>query len=901
MSQELAELAHLATDGFGTHSVDRALKLLKRRLHAREVALVHGDNDTFRQFSTPVDINLSDFALWMINRDLTSRNGPSTFNIRKNHVVDFEGAAAMAERDCIASLVPIPNSSANMLIARGPWTGRMGPASLRFLVAAGPALAVLLERRLDLAFAQKQRDQLNALINIAKVMSASGDLEEVLSSLAVTISTIAEMDYVSIDIVDADGQVELRCVNYETRPENAANDRWKTRREDAGPIWREVLGSRRPMVFADAQSDPRMPADLREFLARSLIRSSAVFPLLTRDRPIGILSVSSNRRTDFNHGQIEMIESLAGQVATAVMGIQLYQDLAASQRALEEKSEQLEHALATEREHARHDALTGVLNHGAVTEELVRLISTDDGRDVAVAMIDVDGMKAVNDTYGHLAGDAVLVGIAKALDTEGAIVGRYGGDEFLVLIPGDKAASEAYREAMLRRLDATQVTDADTGAAIPLVVSVGLAIYPAEAGTIVDLIKLSDSAMYSAKWQRVLTRGDGLSGRGDERTARMVGALVPLLTSPGTVADKLSLVARRLSADGDYDSVDCQLFESQFGPPFAESTVSTEQNDSLRDQWVHEQRRETRQPKLRSILARTRRPMILRDLEGNDRLTTVERQLLREAGLQSAIVAPMFWQDELIGILSVARKQKNAFEPRDAQFLAAVANQVTAIVRMSALVEDLQAASTRLTDAQAETVMMLAAAAEAHDRTTGLHLKSIRAISEALARELGYSERDVRELGLAAALHDIGKISVPDSILSSTRRFDSEDVEVVQMWEVMRQHSVWGAQFLSGRPGFELAASVARSHHERWDGTGYPDGLQGDEIPERVAIVSVADALDAMISDRPYHSGRPSAVAVQEIVRCSGLQFSPRVVAALVRLHDARELPSMGESDRAAA
>jgi putative two-component system response regulator len=255
------------------------------------------------------------------------------------------------------------------------------------------------------------------------------------------------------------------------------------------------------------------------------------------------------------------------------------------------------------------------------------------------------------------------------------------------------------------------------------------------------------------------------------------------------------------------------------------------------------------------------------------------------------MVAPMLWDGELIGTVAVARKQKAAFDPRDGQFLAAVANQVTAIVRMATLVDGLQSATERLSDAHAQTVVMLAAAAEAHDRTTGRHLESIRALAETIGREIGYTEDAVRQLGLAATLHDIGKIRVPESILSSPMRFDVDDWEVARIWDVMKQHSVWGAEFLESRPEFELAAKVARWHHERWDGKGYPDGIAGDQIPEEVTIVTVADAFDAMVHERPYRAPRPVEEAIAEIVRYRGKQFSPAVVDALVRLHRRGALP----------
>ena len=149
-------------------------------------------------------------------------------------------------------------------------------------------------------------------------------------------------------------------------------------------------------------------------------------------------------------------------------------------------------------------------------------------------------------------------------------------------------------------------------------------------------------------------------------------------------------------------------------------------------------------------------------------------------------------------------------------------------------------------------VMMLAASAEAHDHSTGLHLRNVQVLTEALARELGHSEESAGEIDLAAVLHDIGKIRVPKAILLSPDELSPTE------WAVVKQHTIWGAEFLSGRPAFELAATVARHHHERWDGQGYPEALTGDDIPEEAAIVAVADAFDAMTHDRPYRRLLPS-------------------------------------------
>jgi HD-GYP domain-containing protein (c-di-GMP phosphodiesterase class II) len=451
---------------------------------------------------------------------------------------------------------------------------------------------------------------------------------------------------------------------------------------------------------------------------------------------------------------------------------------------------------------------------------------------------------------------------------------------------------------VLQTLADAALADPETGASVPVTISVGLVVYPTEAWRIEDLIKLADSEMYAAKRQRPV----GATGRtlpqplGDERAARMVGELVPLLTSPGNLDDKLRLVARRLSVGAGYDGVNFGVFGSA-SEPLTTQAVFADAPDEAVEVWNREHRQAAEHP-LRATLERTRLPIILDELQHDERLTDGERELLCEGGLRSGLIAPMIWQNEVIGSLSVASKREAAFAPSDAQFLMAVATQVTAIVHMATLVEELKSASTHLGEAHTETVMLLAAAAEAHDHTTGLHLQNVRAVTETLAQELGYSQEDTRELGLAAVLHDIGKIRVPDTILSTAGRLTEGE------WEVMKRHSTWGEEFLKGRPGFELAATIARSHHEHWDGSGYPDGLAGDDIPEAATIVALADAFDAMISDRPYRAARSVTEALREIAACSGRHFSPRVAQAIARLDERKMLPvTLGEpaGEKAAA
>jgi len=154
---------------------------------------------------------------------------------------------------------------------------------------------------------------------------------------------------------------------------------------------------------------------------------------------------------------------------------------------------------------SRRDPLTGVLNQRAIRDEMNRLISTSEH--AAVAMVDVDRLKDANDTYGHQMGDAVLMAVTAALSRDDALVGRYGGDEFVAILPGaDRNAAEHYHKNVTAALASTAVTDPQTGATMHASASIGLSVYPEDGSTITDLIRVSDKLMYAAKRQQPFQR-----------------------------------------------------------------------------------------------------------------------------------------------------------------------------------------------------------------------------------------------------------------------------------------------------------------------------------------------------------------------------------------------------------
>jgi HD-GYP domain-containing protein (c-di-GMP phosphodiesterase class II) len=167
----------------------------------------------------------------------------------------------------------------------------------------------------------------------------------------------------------------------------------------------------------------------------------------------------------------------------------------------------------------------------------------------------------------------------------------------------------------------------------------------------------------------------------------------------------------------------------------------------------------------------------------------------------------------------------------------------------------------------------LAAAVEAKDSYTAGHAKRVTAYGLAVARTMGGV--DLARFEIAGDLHDVGKIGVPDRVLNKAGRLTDEEFEFI------RRHPEAGERILQPFIDDELVLAVVRSHHERWDGRGYPDGMRGTAIPYPARILAAADTLDAMTSDRAYRAGLSWDVAIEQIIAASGTQFDPAVIDAL--------------------
>jgi putative nucleotidyltransferase with HDIG domain len=200
------------------------------------------------------------------------------------------------------------------------------------------------------------------------------------------------------------------------------------------------------------------------------------------------------------------------------------------------------------------------------------------------------------------------------------------------------------------------------------------------------------------------------------------------------------------------------------------------------------------------------------------------------------------------------------------------------ISKMKENVEKLEEANRKLDESNRGLYQVIAALVDIYDVYTSGHSKQVASYAEAIAIKLGLSADAQERVRKAAFVHDVGKIAIPDAILGKRGRLTDAE------YDDMKSHPVIGADILKDVKGLRELEKLVRHHHERWDGTGYPDGLKEEEIPLETRILTVADALEAILSKRPYREGRSLREAVCEIKRSSGTQFDPLVVKALIEV-----------------
>jgi diguanylate cyclase (GGDEF)-like protein/putative nucleotidyltransferase with HDIG domain len=667
---------------------------------------------------------------------------------------------------------------------------------------------------------------------------------------------------------------------------------------------------------------------------------------------------------------------------------------------------------------ARVDPKTGLFNAryfaAALAEELGR--AGRFGRPMSLIMADLDLLRDINNTYGHLAGDAVLQGIAEVFRAQLRhydVPARFGGEEFSILLPETPPEQALEIAERIRRAVADRTFDVETSSEpIRATVSIGVAGYPKDGADANELIHQADLAVYRAKLQgrnRVLGASSeplllpadrspllvAVPEEGDHHAplpapaevkpseerrhtprphtiqgprffslsrglATLVGLVSLLGIGAGAVGatfgsshDFVGLIAmivlvgagQALSLETEEGVISvaavgalagAALFGLRAGLAIAITTVIVDW--SARRTRVHHVLFNIGALTLGSLGAVGVFSIVpihrggWHDLlvvvlgvaagaayfginmslisfavsfEGHGRWRSVFKEqfawLLPHYVVYGFVGAVMAIAYEAAGLYALAvfavplllmRKTQAAYlahTQRSAQKLRQAAETI------QSQNVSLEQANRLLKERSTAAMESLSATVDARDSYTAGHSRRVQQLALAIGRELGLSQAELDLLGHAALFHDIGKLAIPDAILLKPASLTEDE------WALMQRHADEGARIIDRLGFLNDAVPAIRHHHERFDGTGYPDGLKGEEIPLGARIIHVADALDSMLTTRIYRAARPASEALGELRRAAGSQFCPRCVSALERILPVESLESAGDDREAAA
>jgi response regulator RpfG family c-di-GMP phosphodiesterase len=276
-------------------------------------------------------------------------------------------------------------------------------------------------------------------------------------------------------------------------------------------------------------------------------------------------------------------------------------------------------------------------------------------------------------------------------------------------------------------------------------------------------------------------------------------------------------------------------------------------------------------------------PAIINDVRNDPRF-------FKEADRKSAFVTrsmiclPVTLKGKLLGVLEAINKKNGLFTDEDMELLTALSNQVAVAIENARLYDQMRETFYATVHALADTI-------EKRDPYTGGHTRRVMNYSLAIGKTMGLSPKEMIDLKLSAILHDIGKIGIKDSILLKNEQLTFDEYNVIIM------HPGYGAEILTHIRQLREIVPGVKWHHEKYDGSGYPDGLKGEAIPLIARIISVADTFDAMTTDRPYRKGLSTQAALEELRAKAGSQFDPVVVDAFVKAFSGPESdrPGAGE------
>jgi diguanylate cyclase (GGDEF)-like protein len=668
-----------------------------------------------------------------------------------------------------------------------------------------------------------------ALLRAAKSMGSSLEFGHLMNTVAEEVSRALDSDAVICALGDeVDGYVVMGQTGL---PEDFLG----FRQPPGTGLGGRTVEAGRTMVTQRYDEEGFAPP---ETTALDNLRAGVAVPLGWGDRIRGFITAGFFTYRRITAGDIELLEGFA--------------ELAGLACANAERHAEVRHA-------AEIDGLTGCLNRDGLQRALLGLISEaeSNGTRLSVAILDLDGFKSVNDVFGHPTGDGVLKGVGAALRSSvrgGDVVARYGGDEFALILPD---ASEPQAAPVLDRVRASISSLEVPGGRITACVGVA---ERSEGESMQELITRADDALREAK---------GSLSPGSVRRASRSTSPLRASTVNGASPDRRQ---RWRAVAGDIGLGVAR--ESDSG--ISAAVAVTELQDVLQLELCA----------VLQLVSSGRLEVIAeagpatpsaqsRDADDGSIGRALREKRRVKGGSSQEVAVPLIVGGRAWGAVSCVAGQR-PLDDVDAELIAGVAEHLSAAIRTGDLYE-------QLTKSMIGTAEALAAALEAKDSYTADHARSIADLAVDVGSELNLSESAIDDLRYGGIFHDVGKIAIPDALINKPGPLTDEEFEVI------KQHPAIGAEILAPVPFLYGVRTIVRHAHEHWDGSGYPEGLTGQQIPLGARIVLAVDAYHAMTSDRPYRQAMSHEEACKELEDNAGSQFDPEVVQAVLAVLGRRE------------
>ena len=712
----------------------------------------------------------------------------------------------------------------------------------RLLNTIASSLGTALERLRLFKEERRRRQEAETLRQAASVISSTIDLNHVMEYILKALKQVMDFDSASIFLHEGDWLRLAVCQGF-AEPEKFINRKYPAEDE----LFHQVREARKPIIITDVQIDRRFS----NWAGTTQIRGWMAIPLLQRGRIIGYITLDNHKAAAYDESNIETAMAFAYQAAAAIENARLYDE---SQRRLTELEALNRLSSSLRITHAVDEMLEILL------DETLNLINTEHG---AIWLYDPNEEKLVQRTARGLPVDFKVKAFGAGSESIIGHVFLSGKAHVSPELASDPRASQRNRD----------ITPPGSG-------GVGIPIH-STAGAIGVLMILLEPRHQILDQINLLTTLAEIAGNSIHRAQLFENNREQI---------------RRLTTLRDIDAAIASSFDLRL-------TLNILMDQTIKHLGVHAIDICLYQPDLQIITylgslgfqsTSVTRPLVrigeglagqviirhktfhITDLQNSPEIK--HDPMLKREGFVTYIGIPLIVKGQIKGVFEIFHRASLLPTPEWMEFLHTLAGQAAIAIDNSQLFENLQRSNQELIQAYDTTLEGWARALEIRDRETEGHTRRVTELTLRLAQYMGIRDSEMINIHRGVLLHDIGKMGVPDHILKKTSELDPSE------WEEMRQHPVYAYNLLAPISYLRGALDIPYCHHEHWDGSGYPRGLKGEQIPLAARIFSVVDVWDALLSDRPYRLAWPRNEVIAYLRKITGTYLDPAIVEVFLKM-----------------